>query len=158
MALASWADGSCGDIESILSNHRDFASLVRHELKRSERYCSFVSILSIFLERLNERLEWKFPADITNADDFIVQLWQAIKSAVRATDVVSSVSNDRVGLLLVETPKDGAMVVAHRLRDHLSHFFNGAGDLTSATNIKIEVGSFPDDIRSIERILIDFGF
>jgi GGDEF domain-containing protein len=140
----------------MVADWRDFASLVRYELKRSERYCSFVSLLSIALGSLDERLERKFPADDVGADCFVDQLFRAIKSAVRATDIVSSISRDRVGLLLVETPRDGAVVLAQRLRDHLSHFFDHAGKVTSGVDIRIEVGSFPDDAASIERMLRDF--
>ena len=153
----NWPTSSRDSLDGIISDHRDFTSLVRYELKRSERYCSFVSVLSIALDRLDERLERKFPADSANVDGFRARLSAAIKSTVRATDVVSNIDRDRVGLLLVETPKDGAVVLARRLQDHLSHFFDRTGELTSALSIKIEIGSFPDDTGSIEQMLNDFA-
>jgi len=157
IVLASWAHDSHDSLGDVITDHRGFASVVRHELKRSERYCSFMSMLTVMLENLDERLERKFPVDEVNADCFVAKLSEAIKSTVRSTDVVSNFDRDRVGLLLVETPRDGATVLARRLEDHLSTFLNQTGELTSALNVRIEVATFPDDSDSIERMLRDFA-
>lgn len=114
-------------------------------------------MLSIAIDDLRERLERKFPADRANVDSFIARLVKMIRCSVRATDVVSNLDRDRLGLLLVETPKDGAAVLARRLQERLSQFFGRTGDLTSAVEIRIEIGSFPGDSGSIERLLGDYA-
>lgn len=114
-------------------------------------------MLTIMLEKLDERLERKFPVDDAKVDSFVARLSEAIKSIVRSTDVVSNFDRDRVGLLLVETPMAGATVLARRLEDHLSHFLTSTGELTSAVNVRIEIASYPDDSSSIEQMLRDFA-
>ena len=158
MGLANWTGDSFDDIGRVISDHNDFALVVRRELKRSERYCSFVSMLTITLEGLDERLEKKFPADLDTASRFVARLTEAIRSTVRSTDIVSSLDRNRIGLLLVETPRDGASVLANRLRRRLTRFLNQTGELTSALKIRIRIGSFPgEDNRKIERMLRDFA-
>ena len=157
MAFADWGGTNRDTLDSVITDHRGFASIVRHELRRSERYCSFVSMVTIMLEKLDERLERKFPVDDAKADNFVARLSDAIKSIVRSTDVVSNFDRDRVGLLLVETPMAGATVLARRLEDRLSHFLTSTGELTSAVNVKIEIASYPDDNSSIEKMLSDFA-
>ena len=157
MALVNWGGKTRDSLDSVITDHCGFASIVRHELRRSERYCSFVSMLTIMLEKLDERLERKFPVDDAKVDSFVARLSEAIKSIVRSTDVVSNLDRDRVGLLLVETPMAGAPVLARRLEDHLSHFLTSTGELTSAVNVRIEIASYPDDSNSIEQMLRDFA-
>lgn len=158
MALANWASDPFDNFGRVISSHNDFALVVRHELRRSERYCSFVSMVTVMLEGLDERLERKFPADYDTANHFVTRLTEAIRSTVRSTDIVSGLDRDRVGLLLVETPRDGATVLANRLQRRLTRFLKQTGELTSAMKIRIKIGSFPgEDNRKIERMLQDFA-
>lgn len=158
MALANWAGDPFDNIGRVISNHSDFALVVRHELRRSERYCSFVSMLTVVLEGLDERLERKFPADYDTASNFVTRLTEAIRATVRSTDIVSGLDRDRVGLLLVETPRDGATVLANRLQQRLMRFLKQTGELTSAMKVRIKIGSFPgEDNRKIERMLREFA-
>jgi len=157
MILAGGNGGASKGLDNIISDHHDFASVVRYELKRSERYCSFVSILTVRLDSLHNRLMRKFPANPVMADDFVAHMFKAIRTAIRVTDIVSTIDRDRVGLLLVETPKEGAVVLAKRLSDHLSDYFERTGELTSTVKPKIEIGSYPDsDNSTVERMLEDF--
>jgi GGDEF domain-containing protein len=149
--------GSSSELDGVISTHRDFASMVRHELRRSERYCTFVSLMTLRLAKLAERLQKKFPADAVKTEEFIAHLWNVIRSSVRSTDVVSRVDRDRIGVLLAETSKEGAMTLAQRLSDTLSLFLDETGEQTSNVDVFIEIGSFPSPDRgTIEKMLQDF--
>lgn len=149
--------GSSSELDRVITNHNDFASVVRHELKRSERYCSFVSLMTLRLAELADRLQKKFPADNVKAEEFIARLCNVIRATVRSTDVVSRMDRDRIGLLLAETPREGAMTLASRLSDNLSGFLDKTGEQTSKVDVLIEIGSFPGpDRETIEQMLKDF--
>jgi len=148
---------SSSELDSVISNHSDFASVVRHELKRSERYCSFVSLMTLRMAQLADRLQKKFPADNVKAEEFMARLCNVIRATVRSTDVVSRMDHDRVGLLLAETPREGALTLARRLSDNLSGFLDKTGEQTSKVDVLIEIGSFPSpDRETIEQMLRDF--
>jgi len=113
--------------------------------------------MTLRLAKLAERLQRKFPADEVKAEEFIAHLWNVIRSSVRSTDIVSRVDHDTIGVLLAETPKEGAISLAQRLSDNLSLFLDRTGEQTSNVDVLIEIGSFPSpDRSSIEQMLKDF--
>lgn len=145
-----------GNSNRMLFRNFDFASLVRHELRRSERYCTFLSLLALRIDDLEESLKRRFPADDKTAADYRSRLLDVIRAHVRATDVVSVVHHNTVALLLVETPAEGAEVLGRRLSKHLRDYFTSSGDPLDKVDVDTDVGSYPEDRDSIERLLSEF--
>jgi GGDEF domain-containing protein len=144
--------------DRLVSDHRHFSALARRELKRSERYCSFLSLIRIRMEELDERLERKFPADESQWELFRENIAGIIRSCVRSTDVVSDVERGTLGLLLVETPSDGAETLSRRLRDSIAAHFKRSGEYMSSVGLQIEHVTFPSPNNgSFERILSSFS-
>jgi len=141
----------------LLGRTFDFAALVKHELKRSERYCSFMSLMTLRFDDLNSRLRRKFPADESLVEAYWNRLVDSIRSQIRSTDVVSSYSRDSVGLLLVETPSDGAEALGERLKDYLEEFFQVNGGAMSGVEVDLEIGCYPESPDSIRLMLSDFS-
>lgn len=147
------ADG----LEGIFSDHKEFASFVRHELKRSERYCSFVSMLTVRIDRLSDRLKKKYPADTALISDYFARIAEIVRSSVRSTDVVSDIKRDTMGLLLIETPQEGAVAVANRLSGNLSEFLERLGGIAPGVDLAVDIASYPGrDNAAIRRMLDEF--
>ncbi len=135
----------------------DFSELVKHELKRSERYCSFMSLMTLHFDDLDSRLHRKFAADESRVEAFRNRLIEAIRSQVRSTDILSSYSRNSVGLLLVETPSDGAEALGERLKDHLNEFFQLNGAPVSSVDVDLEIGCYPESPDAIRLMLTEFS-
>ena len=146
--------GGSDGFHDLVADHRNFKAMVRQELKRSERYCSFVSLVKVSLDGLRDRLARKFPADSAQSDTFVSQLSYLVRSMVRCTDIVSSLDRDKIMLLLVETPGDGAAAFARRLSESLSDYLQKTGEFTSSVDFKIDFGTFPEsEDSSFDQIL-----
>lgn len=144
MIYSGGQSGASNGFHDLVANHRNFERMVRQEVKRSERYCSFVSLVKISLEGLGDRLARKFPANSAQSDAFVSQLSYLVKSTVRCTDIVSSLDRDKILLLLVETPGDGVAAFARRLSESLSDYLRKTGEFTSSVDFKIDFGTFPE--------------
>jgi len=140
----------------LLFRNFDFASLVNHELRRSERYCTFLSLLALRIDDLEQGLKKRFPADEKTAADYRSRLLDVIRSHVRATDVVSVIHHNTVALLLVETPAEGAEVLGRRLSKHLHDYFSSTGDPLDKIEVRTDIGSYPEDRSTIDLLLSEF--
>ncbi len=149
MIYSGGQSGASDKFRELVADQSSFEALVRQELKRSQRYRSFVSLVKVSLNGLEDRLARKFPADRAQSEAFVSHLSYLVKSAVRCTDIVSSLSHDKIMLLLVETPGEGAAAFARRLSESLSDYFQKTGEFTSSVNFKIDFGTFPEAEASV---------
>jgi diguanylate cyclase (GGDEF)-like protein len=96
-----------------ISNRRQFESLARAELGRSQRYMRPLSLLMIDIDhfkQVNDRFGHE-------AGDRVLKfLANVLISAKRASDVVGRIGGEEFAILLPETSKEAALVIAERLR------------------------------------------
>ncbi len=138
-------------------SHKNFGLKVRQEIKRAERYCEFISLVVITFKGLNYL---KFPigdeyGNYNSLDDFYEALRKLICKTVRDTDYVSGTENNKMGLLLVETSKDGAEKLINRLKTIISNFIAPYFNPTDKTDwgISYLIFSIPSDQTNKEEML-----
>jgi diguanylate cyclase (GGDEF)-like protein len=96
-----------------ISNRRQFESLARAELGRSQRYMRPLSLLMIDVDhfkQVNDRFGHE------TGDRLLKSLANVLNSAKRASDVVGRMGGEEFAMLLPETGKQAALVIAERLR------------------------------------------
>jgi diguanylate cyclase (GGDEF)-like protein len=98
-------------------NRRGFLERAAQELTRSRRYKHPLSLLMLDVDRfktINDR--WGHPA----GDAALVSLAAGCGHVLRVSDVIGRLGGEEFALLLTETPLDGAIIVAERLRVRLA--------------------------------------
>jgi len=105
-------------------NIMDFKARALEEVKRAKRYLSFVSLVSFDISHIKE------DNDIENFDSirtFHDAVRGLISDSARETDLISTVYDGKIYVLLVETPKEGAEIFSKRLKEIIKYFiYNNA--------------------------------
>jgi len=103
-------------------NQEYFIRRLREELLRAKRYGRLVSILLVEIEKLSE-LTQMFGAK--EEETALKLLAESISQHLRRVDIVAKLNHpERFGIILPETPMQGAMVVARKLNRMIEKFFN----------------------------------
>jgi hypothetical protein len=76
-----------------------------------------------------------------------------IRKSVRETDIVSGFEKNKLGLLLFETPLDGAYCLTKRLGERIKDFVSGSVKTPQRWQVPMEVVSFPEKESSEETFL-----
>ncbi|MCZ6695268.1 MAG: GGDEF domain-containing protein, partial [Acidobacteria bacterium] len=108
------------DAQTGLFNARQFLSALRKESRRSKRYRLSLSVLYIDLDdyrELNER-HGEIVGDILLREIAIL-----FKNKIRDIDVAARLSGEEFGVLLPETERMGAYLVAERIRKEVERHF-----------------------------------
>jgi len=129
-------------LDNIYNKPESFLSRVSQELKRAQRYLCFISYLNIDAQRLGTSEEDKVQ---TPNMELLDKLRLHIRKSIRQTDVLSGFNNGRISVLLVETNKDGAVLVKNRLNDSIKYFLREVVESPLNWKVVIHAGSFPDD-------------
>jgi GGDEF domain-containing protein len=129
-------------LDEVYSKPENFLSRVNQELKRAQRYLSFVSYLNIDTQKLG--LTDDTAVNMQNPD-LLNRLRKHIRNAVRQTDLISGVTNGKLSVLLVETNREGAEIVKDRLRESIKYFLHEVVDSPMNWKVNIDSGSFPGD-------------
>lgn len=140
-------NGNMTDKPRTSNGFGQFARQLNLELKRAERYRIFVSLLLVDLTKIKGIDTSKIPT----ADEFV----RSIRPRMREIDVVSEVSGNRVGVLLPETSRQGAEVVARRVGDLVKSVVGDMIQESTDVAVSIEMASYPDaaGARSLEEYL-----
>ena len=136
-------------------SHRFFGLRARQELKRAERYCEFISFVIIDIRKSNNRVNFnnKGVIESGNSDLSFRGLENLICKTVRSTDYVSSLENGRIGLLLVETPEQGAESLLNRLKTTVAGYLESFSSCIREWEASYSLVSFPSDIYSKQEFL-----
>jgi|SRR3972149_758004 len=139
--------------EELFKSHRNFGLQALKELKRAERYCEFLSLVILDLASLAESRP-KFLAKFSplQRGGYLKELREFISSSVRETDLVSGFEENRLGLLLAETPQEGAKSLAKRLEEGIRFFLREKLQLTSPVPLPLKIVSYPDKLKGKEEI------
>jgi len=134
------------DALTSLQTGRTFHRSVHAELRRARRYDQRMSVVLFDLddfERVNARCGRAF------GDATLVEVARLLTRQVREIDGVARPGEDELALLLPETPRSGARLVAERFRSVLESRFAGELRLTVSGGF----ASYPDDASSPEILL-----
>lgn len=96
-----------------LYDHKYLMLRLEEEMERSRRYLRPISLLMIDIDH------FKFYNDTfghTEGDKALIELAKTFKSLSRKADTVARYGGEEFVIVLPETKKDGALILAHRLR------------------------------------------
>lgn len=117
-----------------------FVWRVEQELKRAERYSSFVSLVTFECIPVSHSWDEGLKEKVT----------EVLASSVRETDIVGVSDACRMALLLVETPRRGAERAAERVAAQLIDICLKE---KGKSKLEIKILSFPEDPQGRENFL-----
>jgi diguanylate cyclase (GGDEF)-like protein len=132
-----------------LPNHTSWLEAVEREFARAKREGQPASVLMIDLDhfkRINDT--HGHPA----GDEVLRGVAEVLREALRAQDVPGRYGGEEFGVLLPDTPRNGAYVVADRIRRRIEDHFRRR-KLTADVTISGGVAVYPDDADSPETLL-----
>jgi diguanylate cyclase (GGDEF)-like protein len=136
-----------------LYNHRYFQSILNIEVERERRYKRPLSLLMIDIDNFKS-------CNDTHGhligDVVLQQVGALVKKSTRGCDYVARYGGEEFAVILPETPKQEALVVAERIRASIAEHLFTTTTGTSIGNITVTIGlaSFPEDAQE-KRELID---
>jgi len=136
-----------------LASEGTFRTAVSNELRRSRRYTLDAAVVLFDLDEfavLNDRL------GALVADRILREAAILLGNKVRDIDLVARCRSDELVLLLPETDRNGALLVADRCREAVEGFFANESASRPATNLTISggVAAYPVDAHTPEQLLV----
>ena len=135
-----------------LTNQRSFRASLQRELRRSKRYELDLCILYMDLDSFREVNERH--GDIVG-DILLKETAILIKNKIRDIDVAARYSGEEFTLMLPETERMGAYLVAERIRREIErHFVRREVDgKPIQMTLSIGIAKYPDDATMGERLI-----
>lgn len=135
-----------------LASERTFRTAVSNELRRSRRYTLDAAVVRFDLDdfaALNDQL------GALIADRVLREAAMLLNNKVRDIDLVARCRSDELVLLLPETDRNGALLVAERCRAAIDEFFRNEFASRPPTNLTISggVAAYPADAQTPEDLL-----
>jgi diguanylate cyclase (GGDEF)-like protein len=127
-------------------NRRYFALRLEEEAKRHARFGEPLSLVLIDLDRfkaINDELGHHA------GDDTLREAAQVIAVNSRSFSVVTRYGGDEFAVLLVNTPKSGAVKYARRIKDVIERHRFGHRPLT----VSVGIASLPDDVAKADELV-----
>jgi len=127
-------------MDSLYGDIKAFRIRAQEELRRARRYAAFVSLISMDFSGIDPVTDIEHFAGF---DQFMKSLRQLVRSSVRDTDIIGSTGAEKMLLLLVDTPREGAEALADRLEKTMRYFM--CDNIKSPLNWRIPMRqySFP---------------
>jgi diguanylate cyclase (GGDEF)-like protein len=134
-----------------LYNSRYMNVVIDRELKRSERYRNFFSVLFMdvdFFKRVNDSHGHLVGSRM------LVEVGEVLRTCVRETDTVVRYGGDEFVVVLVETNAQEALFVAERMRKMIEGKTFGADfGLSLRLTISIGIAAFPEHASTKQNLL-----
>lgn len=124
-----------------LFNRRAFLERLTVELDRARRYGHTLSLLVVDVDHFKQIND---TAGHLAGDRVLGDIGGMLQRAVRAVDLVARYGGEEFVVLLPETPLEGAVLFAERLRELLERqMFVGRGDEVVQLTVSVGVATFP---------------
>jgi len=135
-----------------LNNYRYFKEHLIHELRRAERHKSNVSLVMLdidFFKNYNDT------HGHLAGDEVLRTIAKLMRDNVRSIDVTARYGGEEFALILPETNKSAAHVVAEKIRKLVEthRFPNEETQPNGKITVSIGVATFPDDAKELEELI-----
>lgn len=124
-----------------LYNRRYFDKILKSEFERSERYKRSFSVIVVDIDgfkQVNDLYGHSF------GDEILIKAKDVFEKSLRKLDSAYRYGGDEFGMILPETPKEGAMDVAERVRGRFIKKCK-LNDRRIRLSLSIGLASFPED-------------
>lgn len=101
------------------NNLEIFKARATEEIKRAKRYPTFISLVILDVSHIDSSVEIENFSDL---NQFYISLRDLVKKSARETDLISSNGSGKIAILLIETPREGALAFSERLRKTVRYF------------------------------------
>ena len=135
-----------------LFNHRHFFSRLEFEINRAIRANSPVSVLMLDVDNFKQYNDrYGHP----RGDEVLRKCAAAIRDSVRGVDIAARYGGEEFTVILTDTDKNGAMVVAENIRRAIEEqrFSDEGGDATHNVTVSIGVSSYPADTMEMKDLI-----
>jgi diguanylate cyclase (GGDEF)-like protein len=132
-----------------LFNRRHFTQTLRQEISRARRHKSKVSLVLFDIDDFKKLNDTRGHPE---GDKVLVRTAAQIKEAVREIDVASRYGGEEFAVILPETSRTGAFVVADRVRQRVENHFRRTRGVSNVT-LSGGVASFPDDATTFQDLV-----
>jgi diguanylate cyclase (GGDEF)-like protein len=133
-----------------LYNYRYLLQYLNAEVKRCLRYKKKVSLLFIDIDGF-KRVNDTFGHLVGSRA--LAELGQVLRSIVRETDVIGRYGGDEFVIVLPETPLNGALVIAERVRRKIEDYEFVAQDQNVRLTVSLGVANLPKHTLTAEGLI-----
>lgn len=133
-------------------NHRHFYTRLDEEMKRAERYGHSLSLIISDIDHFKHYNDTHgHPA----GDAILKGVASCIKGNERGQDLVARYGGEEFSIILPETGKDAAMMLAERIRIRVSEQLFPGKETQPGGNLTISLGvaTFPDDAADVKGLV-----
>ncbi len=133
-----------------LYNYRYLMQYLDAEVKRCLRYKKKVSLLFIDIDgfkRINDRFGHVVGSQALS------EMGQVFRKILRETDIVGRYGGDEFVIVLPETPLNGAMVIAERIRQKVENYEFVAQNITIRLTVSLGVANCPKHTLTAEGLI-----
>jgi diguanylate cyclase (GGDEF)-like protein len=132
-----------------LYNHAFFLQALRREVNRSKRHGTSVSLAMFDLDDFKKLNDTRGHLE---GDKVLVKAAALVKETLREIDVAARYGGEEFAVILPDTPKEGARIVAERIRARIAEHFGrrrGGPKVTASGG----VACFPEDADGAEDLI-----
>ncbi|MBI3593859.1 MAG: diguanylate cyclase [Nitrospirae bacterium] len=135
-----------------LYNHREFQNRLLEEVERGNRYGNLFSVLILDIDHFKTLNDTH--GHVTG-DQVLKEIVRLIRKGIRNADIPSRYGGEEFTVILPQTSKEDAKVVAERIRQSIegNHFVAVPGHFVHVT-VSIGISSFPEDTKTREELII----
>lgn len=135
-----------------LYNHRYFKEQLEQELNRARRHNLNVSVVMVDIDRFKQfNDEHGHPA----GDELLRTMGRLLRDNIRKIDLAARYGGEEFSLVLVETGKRAAGIVAEKIKklveEHL--FDNSNGESAGRITLSMGVATFPEDAGNFDDLI-----
>ncbi len=136
-----------------LFNRAHFDACLKKEINRCRRYGQAASLVMLDVDEfksVNDR------CGHPTGDTVLKDVGRLLSQRVRDIDIAARYGGDEFGIILPETRRASAFVVAERIRSEIERFFKrrgGAAGRDVRVTVSGGIASFPDDADSHEELI-----
>jgi diguanylate cyclase (GGDEF)-like protein len=136
-----------------LHNYRYFNQVLQLEIERQKRYRRPLSLMMLDID------DFKLCNDTFGhlvGDVVLKQIAALIKKMTRGCDYTARYGGEEFAIILPETTKQEAVIVAERIRSAVEEFSFDTGPKCNSKKLTITIGlaSFPDDAQEKKALLV----